>query len=259
LSGSANWKHASPEGVKSFASFEAECQTIFRKMASWQMKTYYTGKHASHYNRTWSTFLQKTLSATLSVIDTASLQQKASTREQTLRIMDAACGTGLLLDQLALLFPDAEFYGIDKSQAMLAQATSLLQRHPNIQLVQASLQADGITGLPSLPASFDLITCTNSLHYFKDPEATLRGLKLLLAPGGQLVIEDYVLRGFPFPWKVFEWLIKYYDPQHIRLYSLVEAQALCRRAGLQGVLSKSFEIDLFCQGWVLRNLPMGVT
>ena len=69
------------------------------------------------------------------------------------------------------------------------------------------------------------------------------------------MIEDYVLRGFPFPWKAFEWVIKYYDPQHIRLYTLSEAQALCRDVGFQVVLTKSFQIDLFCQGWVLCTLP----
>ena len=55
----------------------------------------------------------------------------------------------------------------------------------------------------------------------------------------------------PFPWEAFEWVIKYYDPQHIRLYTLSEAQALCRDIGFQVVLARPFQIDLFCQGWVL--------
>jgi hypothetical protein len=80
------------------------------------MNTYYTGKHASRYNRTWRSFLQKTLAATLSAIDVASLQQRASPQERPLRILDAACGTGLLLEQLTHLLPHAELYGIDKSQ-----------------------------------------------------------------------------------------------------------------------------------------------
>src|SRR4051812_6677062 len=85
------------------------------------MNTYYTGKHASRYNRTWRTFLQKTLSATLSAIDAEALQQRASTLERPLRILDAACGTGLLLEQFTHLLPLAELYGIDESQAMLTQ------------------------------------------------------------------------------------------------------------------------------------------
>jgi SAM-dependent methyltransferase len=219
-----------------------------------RMNTYYTGKHASRYNRTWRTFLQKTLTATLSAIDVEALQQRASIRERPLRILDAACGTGLLLEQFTHLFPHAELYGIDESQAMLAQAAQLLQDRPHVHLAQASLGGGETAGLPYALASFDLITCTNTWHYLKDPAATLKGLGHLLVSGGQVVIEDYVLRGFPFPWKAFEWLIKYYDPQHIRLYTLSEAQALCRDIGFQVVLAKPFKVDLFCQGWVLCTL-----
>jgi SAM-dependent methyltransferase len=140
------------------------------------MNTYYTRKHASCYNRTWRSFLQKTLAATLSAIDVASLQQRASPQERQLRILDAACGTGLLLEQLTHLLPHAELYGIDKSQAMLAQAAQLLRDRPYVHLVQASLGGGETAGLPFAPASFDLIICTNTWHYLKDPAATLAGL-----------------------------------------------------------------------------------
>jgi len=230
-------------------------KATFCMITSKRMNSYYTGKHASRYNRTWRTFLQKTLLATLSTIDVASLQQRASTRERPLRILDAACGTGLLLEQFTHLLPHAELYGIDESQAMLAQATQLLRDRPHVHLVQASLGGGETAGLPFALATFDLITCTNTWHYLKDPAATLAGLGRLLVSRGQVVIEDYVLRGFPFPRKAFERVITYYDPQHIRLYTLSEAQTLCRDVGFQVVLTKSFKIDLFCQGWVLGTLP----
>src|SRR5437870_8580378 len=143
-------------------------KATFFMITSKRMNTYYTGKHASRYNRTWRTFLQKTLPATLSAIDVEALQQRASTRERPLRILDAACGTGLLLEQFTHLFPHAELYGIDESQAMLAQA---------------SLGGGETAGLPFALASFDLITCTNTWHYLKDPAATLAGLGRLLLSG----------------------------------------------------------------------------
>src|SRR5258708_21331422 len=108
-------------------------------ITSKRMNTYYTGKHASRYNRTWRTALQKTLLATHSAIDVEAVQQRASRRERPLRIVDAACGTGLLLEQFTHLFPHAELYGIDESQAMLAQATQLLQDRPDVHLAQVSL------------------------------------------------------------------------------------------------------------------------
>ncbi len=149
------------------------------------MKTYYTEKRAYRYNRTWRNFLKKTLPATLSAIDRASLEKSAWSRHYPLRILDAACGTGLLLEQLSQRFPQAELYGIDENQAMLDQAAHVLKGHSCIQLVQASLGGGETAGLPFALASFDLITCTNSLHYLKNPLATLTGFIHLLAPEGK--------------------------------------------------------------------------
>lgn len=180
-----------------------------------------------------------------------SLLQEADTRVQPLRILDAACGTGLLLAQLARLLPSADLYGVDASQAMLTQAMVQLGDRPHLHLLQASLTEGETAGLPYAPASFDLITCTNTLHYFADPMGTLQGLRRLLVPTGHLVIEDYVLRGFPFPWKALEWMIKLYDPQHVRLFTCSDVQSLCRQAHLQVMRAQTFPIDLFCQGWAL--------
>jgi hypothetical protein len=69
---------------------------------------------------------------------------------------------------------------------------------------------------------------------------------------GQLVLEDYQLRGFPFPWKWLEWAIRLADPEHQSLLSQQEAQRLCQQAGFHVVGTHTFSIDLFCQGWVVR-------
>ena len=216
------------------------------------MRTYYMGKRATSYNQTWKAFSEKTLAATCSTIDLTGLGKAARARECPPRILDVACGTGLLLQRLAYLIPHAELYGIDESQDMLAQAHLLLGNHPRIHLAQASLKGGAMANLPYGPASFDLITCTNAFHYLDDPLAVLRGLTLLLIPQGQLVIEDYARRTFPFPWKVFEWFIRRVDPQHIQAYTLPEAQFLCQAAGLQVMAAKKFAIDLLWQGWVIR-------
>lgn len=218
-----------------------------------EMRTYYTGEHARRYNQTWQHYSEKTLAATQSAIDLARLQDTASAQKHPLRVLDAGCGTGLLLEQLIPLIPHAEWYGVDESQEMLSQAALRLQDHPHVHLVRASLREGETAGLPYQPASFDLITCTNTLHYLEDPRAVLRGLKQLLTPQGQMVIEDYARRGFPFPWHVFEWFIKRDDPEHIRAYTLTEAQALCQQAGLRITLAQTFPIDVLWKGWVVRT------
>jgi ubiquinone/menaquinone biosynthesis C-methylase UbiE len=215
------------------------------------MKTYYSGEHARHYNQIWATFSQKTHAATLSLIDLTQLQQAASTAEHPPRFLDVACGTGLLLKQFAHLIPQAELYGIDGSEEMLSQARRLLENHPHAHLRQGALSVEAIASLPYAPASFDVITCTNAFHYLKDPVGVLRELNQLLAPRGQLVIEDYARRGFPFPWRLFEWKIKRSDPQHIRAYTLTEAQDLCRQAGVQIVSTRAFYVNVVWHGWAI--------
>jgi ubiquinone/menaquinone biosynthesis C-methylase UbiE len=210
------------------------------------------GTHAAHYNSTWETFLRKTLEAAYTTIDVESLRQDALARQAPLRILDVACGTGLLLERVAHLFPSAELHGIDASEEMLAQARQLLQHYPNVQLRQVQLSGGAAARLPYPFAFFDLITCTNALHYFQEPAAVLRNFNDLLTERGQLILEDYVLRGFPFPGKWFEWAIRIYDPEHRSLHSKKEARRLCQQSGLQVEAARVFPIGFFCRGWVMR-------
>jgi ubiquinone/menaquinone biosynthesis C-methylase UbiE len=164
------------------------------------------------------------------------------------------CGTGLLLERLARLLPSAELYGIDASPDMLAQARQRLHGHTAVHLQCLRLIGGRGDVLPYPSVFFDLITCTNVLHYFQHPLGVLKSFKEALVEQGQLVLEDYVLRGFPFPWNWFEWAIRLYDPEHQALFSLQEAQHLCQQADLHIVMAQTLSIDLFCRGWVVRTI-----
>lgn len=213
------------------------------------MRSYYTRARAIRYNRTWRGFSQKTLTATLGALDCEALHQE---QKHPLRILDIGCGTGLLLQQLGKMIPDAELYGIDASAEMLTQAHHALSSYPCVTLLQARLAKGEVSRLPYGPHFFDLITCTNTLHYLEAPIPLLQELKYMLEPDGQLVIEDYTLRGFPFLRKIIEWGIHVYDPQHVRLYTQVEMEGVCTQVGLHIAHAEAFPIDLFCDGWVLR-------
>ena len=211
------------------------------------MKSYYQKGHAQSYNQQWRTFTERTQAAVLPSIETALSQQQ----DHQLRILDVGCGTGLLLKRLAECFPDAELYGIDTSASMLEQAQRALINTPRSHLAQAALSSSGHVNLPFATSSFDLITCTNTLHYFRKPVVVLRGLRELLVPLGHVVIEDYTLRSFPLPWHIFEWAIKLYDPQHVRLYTPSDVQLFSKQANFQVLHMHMFPIDFFCQGWVV--------
>jgi Methylase involved in ubiquinone/menaquinone biosynthesis len=212
--------------------------------------SYYTKKRAAHYNRTWRTFSQKTHTAALSLLDIPQLHRYASRQGRPLRILDAACGTGILLAQIASLLPESELYGNDASSGMIDQAAHLLRDYQQVHLLHTALTNGETAGLPYAPAFFDLILCTNALHYLRDPVATLMGLRNLLVPTGQMVIEDYTLQRYPsFLYHAPEGAIRLYDPQHVRLYTPIEARTLCQQADLQVKGQQTFQIGLFCRGW----------
>src|SRR5689334_2145663 len=128
------------------------------------MSRYYKGKHAHHYNTRWLRFNTRTLSETLAIIDITALRNIQQRMGRAPRVLDVACGTGLLLKQLFAQVPDMEVYGLDASADMLAEAQLALEDHPSVQLAQIKIGCDTILNLPYKHENFDLITCTNALH-----------------------------------------------------------------------------------------------
>ena len=92
------------------------------------------------------------------------------------RVLDVACGTGILLQRLLGQLPDVEAYGVDVSQDMLAQAQIALKDMPNVHFESVKIGAGVTANLRYTPETFDLITCTNALHDMPEPVATLSGL-----------------------------------------------------------------------------------
>jgi ubiquinone/menaquinone biosynthesis C-methylase UbiE len=216
------------------------------------MSKYYSGERARHYNRRWHTYTEKTLSVALAMIDFAALQHVPEELGRPPRVLDVACGTGLLLRHLLERVPSIEAYGVDASADMLAQAREALKDRPRVRLEQVEVNGGRTAGLPYPPSTFDLVTCTNALHDIRDTVAFLSDMRRLLAPGGQLVIEDFARRRPALLWGMFEWLLRWVEKGQVRAYTLAEVQALCVRAGLHVVYRKAFSIDWFWHGWALR-------
>jgi len=210
------------------------------------------GRRARHYNARWRTFTEKTLAETLAMIDVIALRSVSEQLGRSPRLLDVACGTGILLRQLLDQVPGVEAYGVDASEDMLAQARATLKDRPHVHVERVQIGTGETAGLPYAQESFDLITCTNALHDIPDPEAMLAGLGRLLASGGQLVVEDFAPREPRFFWSAFEWLLRRIERNNVNAYTLSEAQALCKQAGLQVVSCKMFTVDWLWHCWVVR-------
>ena len=216
------------------------------------MSTYYTGRRARRYNARWRTFNERTLAEALAMIDIAALRSVPERLGRSPRAPDVACGTGILLRQLLDLVPGVEAYGVDASEDMLTQARAALKDQPRVHLERVQVGEGPTAGLPFAQETFDLITFTNALHVMPEPVVMLSGLRRLLAPGGQLVVEDFARRERPFPWTAFEGLLHQIEGSPVHAYTLAEAQSLCTQAGLYVEQWKAFKVDWFWHGWVVR-------
>lgn len=99
------------------------------------------------------------------------------------RVLDLGCGTGQLTERLCATFPDAAVVGADLSNGMLERATARIDEDEASGFVRADAQR-----LPLSTASFDIVTCTESFHWYADQEAAAAELARLLRPGGRVVI-----------------------------------------------------------------------
>jgi ubiquinone/menaquinone biosynthesis C-methylase UbiE len=97
------------------------------------------------------------------------------------RVLDVACGTGVLTREAARRAGAEErVTGLDLSPAMLAVAARL---NPGIRWQQGSAEA-----LPYPDRTFDAVVSQFGLMFVPDPVLALREMWRVLAPGGRLAV-----------------------------------------------------------------------
>jgi SAM-dependent methyltransferase len=104
-----------------------------------------------------------------------------------MRILDAGCGTGHRLVGTALRYPQAEFVGVDMTEASLEVAAALARKNgvKNVRLERVNL-LDG-----SIPGQFDIVISSGVIHHLEDPQQGLKNLASLLSPKGLLIVWLY--------------------------------------------------------------------
>ncbi len=171
-----------------------------------------------------------------------------SCRENSFRLLDLASGTGELEIRLVRLFPKIQLFALDSSPEMLSQARKKLEGSEQVTLVQSDLTRP----LPFEDAAFDWVIFANGLHYVAQPGNLLQEIRRVIKPGGKLIIEDYTVHG-PFLWPLFEKLIKQFDTQHYRTYTLGELNEFVKTAGFNIVDGSVFKIDWWWRGMIVKT------
>ena len=100
------------------------------------------------------------------------------------QVLDAGCGTGLLLEQMALSIGDSgHVVGVDFSADMLEVANQRCQGLSNVELQQGSVES-----LDLASDRFDVVSCTQTLLYVKQVETALAELHRVLKSHGRVAI-----------------------------------------------------------------------
>jgi demethylmenaquinone methyltransferase/2-methoxy-6-polyprenyl-1,4-benzoquinol methylase len=104
------------------------------------------------------------------------------------RILDVACGTGLVTAELRSR-ARCSVIALDQSEQMLARARERFR--DEVQIVRGEAES-----LPFPSGSFDALTFTYLLRYVEDPRATVAELARVVRPGGRMAMLEF---GVP-PW-----------------------------------------------------------
>ncbi len=107
------------------------------------------------------------------------------------QVLDAGCGTGLLVEQFAgLVGDDGRVVGVDTSPDMLKVARQRCEGLANVQLQQGSVEK-----LDFEPEGFDAVSCTQTLLYVKSVETALKEMYRVLKPRGRIAVLETDWRG----------------------------------------------------------------
>ena len=102
------------------------------------------------------------------------------------RILDAGCGPGFYVSELAeRVGPDGSVVGVDASAEMLAVAARRCETCTNVELAEGP-----VTELPLPDESVDRALCVQVLEYVHNVDLALSELRRVLRPGGRVVVWD---------------------------------------------------------------------
>jgi len=113
-----------------------------------------------------------------------------------LRVLDAGCGNGYLLERLTSKQAQALF-GLEQSPELCRRARARLGSRASI--IRGDLQA----GLPFPPASFDVVVMSELVEHLTSPVAALRNIATALRSGGTLVMAFPKAAAYPL-WRLGE-------------------------------------------------------
>jgi SAM-dependent methyltransferase len=164
-------------------------------------------------------------------------------------ILDVACGPGLLA--CAFARSARHVTGIDLTRAMIERARAL-QRTEG--LANLSWHVGDVTSLPFADGSFSVAFTRYSFHHLLDPRVALAEMVRVTVPGGRVVVVDVYTSG-PEQAEAYNHIERLRDPSHVRALGLEELVGLFGDAGLSGVTTVLYGLDMDLERLLDASFP----
>jgi ubiquinone/menaquinone biosynthesis C-methylase UbiE len=144
------------------------------------------------------------------------------------RVLDLACGPGILAEVLA---PHVrEVVGIDATLEMTRLAWD---RFEKARLTNGHFEAAAAEELPYAAAQFEQVLTRLSFHHFEDVPSVLSEVRRVMQPRGRLIVADVISSEEPEEAALHNSLEKLRDPTHVRMFSGSELLDLLRVEGFR--------------------------
>ena len=123
---------------------------------------------------------------------------------------------------------------------MIEQARAL-QRSEG--LVNLDWQVGDVASMPFDEGSFSVAVTWYSFHHLPDPSGVLAEMVRVTEPGGRVAVVD-VYTSSPEQAEAYDHVERLRDPSHVRALGLDELEGLFDDAGLRGVTTASYKLDV---------------
>lgn len=126
------------------------------------------------------------------------------------KILELACGTGILTERLAMKCPRSEIVGVDITPDYLAAFQERLRRKPWIRARSILANAENV----ALDGEFDVVV-SSYLAKYVDPALLISNVTPYLREGGIFIAHDFILPRNPLylnGWLAYTWAMNHAGP-----------------------------------------------
>ncbi len=173
------------------------------------------------------------------------------------RVLDLACGPGILAEALA---PQVcQINGIDATPEMIRLAR---ERFEKAGITNGGFAVAAAEYLPFQVSSFEQVVTRLSLHHFQDIPVALREIRRVLHPNGWFTVADIISAEDPDRSALHNSLEQLRDPTHVHFFSTAQLLDLIGVAGFSVVRQDTWEQPRSFDEWAaivadpLRTQPL---